>query len=88
MGVSAPVTLGTLFNIPSASIVTLGITSLALGGIFNLKSTKAELTKLQQSSPVSALVSMSESFIRYNRRQEPVGLNYVAYDSMEEFVND
>lgn len=88
MGVSAPVTLGTLFNIPSASIVTLGITSLALGGIFNLKSTKAELTKLQKSSPVSAFVSMSDSFVKYNRRQEPVGLNYVAYDSMEEFVND
>ena len=37
MGVSAPVTLGTLFNIPSASIVTLGITALALGGIFNIQ---------------------------------------------------
>jgi hypothetical protein len=89
MGVSAPVTLGNLFNIPSASIVTLGITSLALGGIFNLKSTKAQLLELQKKSPVSALVAMGESFKRYDRRHKrEVGLNYLAYDCMEEFVND
>jgi hypothetical protein len=89
MGVSAPVTLGNLFNIPSASIITLGITSLALGGIFNIKATKDQLQVLQKKSPVSALVSMSNSFKRYNRRQnKEVGMNYLAYDCMEEFVND
>ena len=89
MGITAPVTLGNLFNIPSASIVTLGITSLALGGIFNLKSTKAQLLELQQKSPVSALVAMDKAFKRYSRSHKgEVGLNYFAYDYMEEFVND
>lgn len=89
MGVTAPVTLGSLFNIPSASIVMLGITSLALGGIFNLKSTKVQLLELQQKSPVSALVAMDKSFKKYSRSHKgEVGLNYLAYDYMEEFVND
>lgn len=88
MGVSAPVTLGNLFNIPSASVITLGITSLALGGIFNIKATKDQLQDLQKKSPVSALVSMSNSFKRYNRQNKEVGMNYLAYDCMEEFVND
>jgi len=89
MGVTAPVTLGNLFNIPSASIVTLGITSLALGGIFNLKSTKAQLNELNKKSPISALVAMERSFKRYSRsHRDEVGLNYIAYDYMEEFVND
>jgi len=88
MGLTAPVALGNLFNIPDSSIVTLGITSLALGGIFNIKSTKSELQKIQKTSPVSALVSMSNTFKRYTYRKEEVGMNYLAYDSMEEFVND
>lgn len=89
MGVSAPVTLGNLFNIPAASIITLGITSLALGGIFNIKATEEQLQELQKKSPISALVSMSNSFKRYDRRQKrEVGMNYLAYDCMEEFVND
>lgn len=88
MGVSAPVTLGNLFNIPSASVITLGITSLAIEGIFNINATKDQLQNLQKTSPVSALVSMSNSFKRYNRQRKEVGLNYLAYDCMEEFVND
>ncbi len=89
MGVSAPVTLGNLFNIPSASVITLGVASLALGGIFNIKSTKTQLQELQKTSPVSALVSMSNTFKRYNRRQgKEAGINCLAYDCMEEFVND
>ena len=89
MGITAPVTLGNLFNIPSASITTLGITSLALGGIVNIRATKDQLLELQKKSPVSALVSMSNLFKRYNSRQKrEVGLNYLAYNCMEEFVND
>ena len=89
MGLTAPVTLGTLFNIPSASVVTLGATSLALGGIFNIRSTKEQLRELQKRSPVSALVSMSKSFKRHHRTEDrDIGMNYLAYDSMEEFVND
>lgn len=89
MGLTAPVALGTLFNIPSASIISLGATSLALGGVFNISSTKEQLRELQKRSPVSALVSMRKSFKRYNRREKKeVGMNYLAYDSMEEFVND
>lgn len=88
LGLPAPVSLGSLLNIPSASIITFGAASLAIGGIFNIKSTKSELLELQKKTPVSALVSMSKSFKRYNHRKEEVGLNYLAYDSMEEFVND
>jgi hypothetical protein len=89
MGVSAPVTLGNFFNIPSASIISLGVASLALGGIFNIKSTKTQLQELQKNSPVSALVSMGNTFKTYNRRQgKEAGLNCLAYDCMEEFVND
>jgi len=89
MGLSAPVTLGNLLNIPSASVVTLGITSLALGGIFNIKSTKSQLIELQKKSPVSALVAMTDSFYRYDKpRKRKVGMNYLAYNCMEEFVND
>jgi len=89
MGVTAPVTLGNLFNIPEASIITLGIASLALGGIFNIKATKDQLQELQKKSPVSLLVSMSNSFKRYAQRtKREVELNYLAYDCMEEFVND
>ncbi len=87
LGLTAPVTLGTLFNIPSESVATLGVTSLALGGIFNISSTKEQLRELQRKSPVSALVSMRSSFHRKYRQRE-VGMNYVAYDRMEEFVND
>ncbi|MFT5730786.1 MAG: hypothetical protein ACI8PB_004976 [Desulforhopalus sp.] len=88
LGLPAPVALGSLLNIPSASIVSLGAASLAIGGIFNLQSSKAELLELQKRTPISALVSMSKSFKGDTYRKKEVGLNYFAYDSMEEFVND
>lgn len=89
MGFSAPVALGNLFSIPVASVAAIGLTSIALGGIFNIKSTKEKIRELQEKSPVSALVSMSNSFkSTTRRRKEKVGMNYLAWECMEEFVND
>lgn len=88
MGFPAPIALGALFNIPTASTVSLTLGSIAIGGLFNIKNTKAELRKLQKENPVSCLVEMRRSFKRYTSFRGGGAMNYHAFNCMEEYVND
>lgn len=87
-GFPAPATLGNLFQIPLASTVTLGLTGIAIGGLFNLKNSKAELRKLQRENPVSSLVELTRNFKNYTSFRGGGDINYKGYNTMEEFVND
>lgn len=88
MGFPAPVALGTLFNIPVASTVALTIASIAIGGIFNIKNTKAELQKLNKDNPVSCLIQMRSTFQKYTSFRGGGDMNFHAFSCMEEYVND
>jgi len=88
MGFPAPVALGKLFEIPHASTVALAATGLAVGGLFNIKNTKAELKKLQKENPISALIEMRKSFKNYTSFRGGGDINYKAFNDMEEYVND
>jgi hypothetical protein len=88
MGFPAPIALGKLFSIPYASTVALATTGLAIGGLFNIKNTKHELQKLQKENPISALVEMKKSFKNYSSLRGQKDINYKAYTTMEEYVND
>lgn len=88
MGFPAPTTLGSLFNIPLASTVSLFASSLAIGALFNIKNTKAEIEKMQRESPVSCLVQMRGDFKHYTSQRGGGDINFHAYNCMEEYVND
>lgn len=88
MGIPAPIALGNLLNLPTATTIALGVTSLAIGGIFNLKNTEAELRKLQKDNPVSLLVEMRSAFKHYTKSRGGGDINFHAYNCMEEYVND
>lgn len=88
MGLPAPVALGAFFNIPVASAVALTFTGIAIGGLFKIKNTKAELLKLQKDNPVSCLVEIEGSFKKYTSSRSGGDMNYHAFNCMEEYVND
>ncbi|MDD2270953.1 MAG: DUF6236 family protein [Desulfuromonadaceae bacterium] len=88
MGFPAPIALGSLFNIPFASSVSLFASSLAIGGLFNISNTKEEIKKLQRDNPVSCLVEMGRDFKHYTSQRGGGAINYHAYNCMEEYVND
>ena len=87
MGFPAPISLGELFNLPSATIVTLAICGIALGGIFNILNTANELRKLKVENPISCLIELRKSVNSYTS-QRGGGMNFMAYNCMEEYVND
>jgi hypothetical protein len=88
MGFPAPIALGNLLGLPTGATIALGATSLAIGGIFNLKTTEAELRKLQKDNPVSLLVDMHNTFKHYTKKRGEGDINFHAYNCMEEYVND
>ena len=88
MGFPAPIALGSLFQIPTASTVALTASSIALGGLFNIKNSEIELRKLQKENPVSLLVEMSHSFKNYTSSRGGGDMNFHAYNCMEEYVSD
>ena len=88
MGIPAPVVLGKLFAIPTASTVALATTGLVLGGLFNIVSTKEKLTELKNSSPASAFLDIRRTFARYTAQRGGGDINFHAYNCMEEYVND
>ncbi len=88
MGFPAPIALGSLFNIPTASTVSLALSSIVIGGLFNIKNTKVELRKLQKENPVSCLVEMRRSFKKYTSLRGGGDMNFHAFNCMEEYVND
>jgi hypothetical protein len=88
MGFTAPVTLANFFNIPEASTVALAGTALALGAIFNIKSTRQQLETLRKQSPTSCLVELRNEFKEYTSSRGGGDMNFHAFNCMEEYVND
>ncbi|TWH47981.1 DUF6236 family protein [Sporomusa sp. KB1] len=88
MGFPAPLALGSVFNIPVSQIVTLAATSIAIGGLFNIKNSKVELNKLKKDNPASLLVEIERSFKQYTRFRGVGDMNHHAYNCMEEYIND
>lgn len=88
MGFPAPLALGSVFSLPSVSTVSLGVTALAIGGIFNIMNTKEELRKLKEKNPASFLIEMESSFKQYTSSRGGGDMNFHAYNCMEEYIND
>jgi hypothetical protein len=88
MGFPAPIALASLFNLPTASTVSLTVASLAVGAVFNIKNCQAELRSLQKENPVSSLVELRRSFKRYTSSRGGGDMNFHAFNCMEEYVND
>lgn len=88
LGVPATAFLGKLFAIPDASTIALGTTGLALGGLFNIASTREQLSALRKSSPASAFMDLQRTFKGYTRQRGGGDMNFHAYNCMEEYVND
>ena len=87
LGFPALTELGKVLEIPHATAVSLGAT-LAIGGLFNIKSTRAQLLKMKQENPITCLIDIEERFKNYTTRLGGGDINYYAYQCMEEYVND
>jgi hypothetical protein len=88
MGFPAPVVFGKLMSIPTASTVALGVSGLAIGALFSLKSTREDLRKLNAEHPASYLVELRRHFRGYTTARGGGDINYHAWNCMEEYVND
>lgn len=88
MGIPAPALISQVFSIPAQSSVALTLTGIALGAIFNIRSTKAEIKKLKKNFPASYLIDFKESFKDYTWFRNGGDMNFHAFNCMEEYVND
>jgi len=88
MGFPAPLSLGSVFDIPTTQIIALAATSIGLGGLFNIKNSKVELNKLKKDNPASLLVEIEHSFKRYTQARGGGDMNHHAYNCMQEYIND
>lgn len=88
MGVPAPIGLGKILELPTASTIIIAATGIALGGIYSINKTKNELDDLKKDSPVSCLIEMRKSFKEYTNARGGGDMNYHAFNCMEEYVND
>lgn len=88
MGFPAPLSLGSVLNIPATKIMTLAATSIGLGGLFNIKNSKIELNKLKKENPASLLVELHSNFKQYTSIRKGGDINCHAFNCMEEYVND
>lgn len=88
MGFPAPLALGNVFDISATQISAIAATCIGLGGLFNIKNSKAELNKLKKDNPASLLVEMNHSFKEYTCSRGGGDVNFHAYNCMEEFIND
>lgn len=88
MGFPAPIVLGKLMSIPTASTIPLGVSGLAIGALFSVKSTKEELKRLNFEQPSSYLVELRKTFRSYTTVRGGGDINHHAWNCMEEYVND
>jgi len=88
LGLTASVALGPLLRVPTASTISLGIATLALGGINYITHSKEELKKLNKENPVSCLVDIERNFKSYTSARGGGDVNFHAYNCMEEYIND
>lgn len=88
MGLTAPVTLAELFKLPSTTTMALAGSALALGAIFNIKSTRKELETLRKNHTGSYLAQLRKEFRHYTSFRGGGDINFHAFNCMEEYVND
>jgi hypothetical protein len=88
MGFPAPLALGGLLGLPVAGTVTLGLTGLAVGGVYNVNNAKESMRKLRAENPASLLVDLQSTFKKYTTSRGGGAMNFHAYNCMEQFVND
>ncbi len=84
----APMFFSKLLSIPIDQALPFGAAWLAIGGMFNILSTKEDVRKLREKNPASFLVEMRKSFKAYTSARGGGDINYHAYNCMEEYVND
>lgn len=88
IGFPAPSVFAHLMDIPVASTITLGVTGLALGALYTIKSNEQDLKKLNRENPASFLIELHRSFKKYTSARGGGDINYHAWNCMEEFIND
>lgn len=88
MGFPAPLSLSQIFSLPATSTIALAATGLALGSIFNIYNTKEEIKSLNKKNPASFLIELNKSFKNYTWARGGGDMNFHAYNSMEEYVDD
>jgi hypothetical protein len=91
MGVPASIGLCSLLSIPTAATIMLAGTGVALGGLYNLATSKEDLKKLNNENSASFLVELERDFkghFRGRGSRSPGDINMTAWNSMEEYVAD
>lgn len=88
MGFPAPIIFGKFMSIPTASTIALGVSGVAIGALFSLKSSREELKRLNVEQPSSYLVELRRTFRGYTKMRGGGHINYHAWNCMEEYVND
>ncbi|WP_139311477.1 DUF6236 family protein [Desulfovibrio sp. DV] len=72
---------------PEVMTILFG-TALAVGGLYNYSKSKNDLKLLRHNNSFSVLADIEEDFSNYTSRRGGGDVNFAAYNSMEEYVND
>jgi hypothetical protein len=91
MGIPASIGLCNLLSIPTGATLMLAGTGIALGGLYNLATSKEDLKKLNKENPASFLVELEKNFkghFRGTSTRSPGDINMTAWNSMAEYVAD
>ena len=88
MGFPAPIFLGKLLGIPTASTITLGAAGLAIGALYSIKNSRQALHELNKKNVSSYLIALERHFKNYTNARGGGDINHHAWNCMEEYVND
>lgn len=88
LGFPASATFASLFDMATPGTACVAIGGTIFGGMYHVNKTKAELKKLREESPVSALIEINKTFSNYTSARGGGDANFHAYNCMEEYVDD
>ena len=91
MGIPAPIGLCNLFSIPTATTKIIAGTSIILGGLYSIMSSKQEIKKLNKENPASFLIELERHFKNCTpktKTRRGGDINMKAWNCMHEYVAD
>ncbi|WP_158300680.1 DUF6236 family protein [Chromobacterium sp. ATCC 53434] len=88
MGIPMPSAITNHLSLDARSMFALGVSGLAIGGLYSLVNKKKDLIDLSRANPASFIFHVERTFKNYTLKRGGGDINFHAWNCMEEYVND